>query len=56
MFGFFEEVNIRLGRDCYGMWIILRAGISSLLGGQNNKLGVHLCGTIRYVHDIWVFL
>ena len=52
MFVFFEEVNIRLGRDSYGMWLILRAGISSLLRGQNNKLGVHPCGTVRYVHDI----
>ena len=24
MFGFFKEVNIRQGGDCYGMWLILR--------------------------------
>ena len=24
MFGFFKEVNIRQGEDCYGMWLILR--------------------------------
>ena len=24
MFGFFKEVNIHQGRDCYDMWLILR--------------------------------
>ena len=60
MFGFFKEVNIQQGGDCYGMWLILRgkggkywspSGISSLLGGQNNRLGVQGLpprSTVRY--------
>ena len=47
MVGFFKEVDIRQGGDCYGMWIILRleglrsgicpSSITSFVGGRGMK-------------------
>ena len=54
MVGFFKEVDICQGGDCWGIWLILRleglgkcsSCITSFIGGQNIRLG--FAPVVRY--------